>query len=224
MKRLVLVLGAQGQARVAARALWYGGADLAGEFGEVYAWEDRQLRPVAQPGFQVVAGAIEAEGAKVKDLTRGAEVEVEDWSARAPQTSAKATSARRQKLINDTIVNGSLALICIIWTIPTIGLLISSFRTREDIQTSGWWTVFPHREYVTVETIELDRQTPLDQPIQVAGVTVTDQQLRDGYVLPDGRKIMWESRRRRTVALSGLAMRNPRHRERKQRRRRMKMT
>ncbi len=36
----------------------------------------------------------------------------------------------------------TLALVCIIFTIPTLGLLISSFRPREDIISSGWWTVF----------------------------------------------------------------------------------
>lgn len=122
-------------------------------------------------------------------------------TATAPRASARAASARRQKLLSSIIVNGILGLICLIWTIPTIGLLVSSFRTRENIQTSGWWTVFPHREFQAVETIELERGLPLDQPIQVAGVTVTDQQLRDGYMLPDGRQIQWESRRRRTVAV-----------------------
>jgi alpha-glucoside transport system permease protein len=33
-------------------------------------------------------------------------------------------------------------VIAILWTIPTFGLFISSFRPRELIQTTGWWTVF----------------------------------------------------------------------------------
>jgi alpha-glucoside transport system permease protein len=40
------------------------------------------------------------------------------------------------------LVKGALLAICLIWTIPTIGLLISSFRGRDAVQTSGWWTVF----------------------------------------------------------------------------------
>jgi alpha-glucoside transport system permease protein len=36
----------------------------------------------------------------------------------------------------------TLLLVCVIWTIPTIGLLLSSFRDRTDIQSSGWWTLF----------------------------------------------------------------------------------
>lgn len=37
--------------------------------------------------------------------------------------------------------NLALILLCIVWTIPTLGLLISSFRAPNDINSSGWWTV-----------------------------------------------------------------------------------
>lgn len=33
-------------------------------------------------------------------------------------------------------------LIAILWTIPTAGLLITSFRPQADIRRSGWWNVF----------------------------------------------------------------------------------
>ena len=35
-------------------------------------------------------------------------------------------------------------IICFIWTLPTVGLFISSFRPAVDLQRSGWWTVFAH--------------------------------------------------------------------------------
>ncbi len=35
-------------------------------------------------------------------------------------------------------------IICFIWTLPTVGLFISSFRPAADLQRSGWWTVFAH--------------------------------------------------------------------------------
>ena len=35
-----------------------------------------------------------------------------------------------------------LLIAIVIWTIPTVGLLVASFRDRDLTRTSGWWTVF----------------------------------------------------------------------------------
>ena len=40
------------------------------------------------------------------------------------------------------MVRFGLFLIILVWTIPTIGLLVSSFRTRDAVQSTGWWTAF----------------------------------------------------------------------------------
>lgn len=40
------------------------------------------------------------------------------------------------------MVRALLALILFVWTIPTIGLLVSSVRTRDAVVSEGWWTVF----------------------------------------------------------------------------------
>ena len=53
------------------------------------------------------------------------------------------------------LVNGTLLIIVILWTLPTLGLFISSLRTRNDIDNSGWWTVFPHVAPVTSEELPI---------------------------------------------------------------------
>ena len=122
-------------------------------------------------------------------------------------TTRRTVSQKRRQLINKISVNIVLALICAIWTIPTIGLLISSFRDRDAIRTSGWWTVLPHRERVTLETVALPRDTDLRQPItlpaELGGGTYTSDQISAGVILPDGRQIAWENRRGRLVAIQG---------------------
>jgi alpha-glucoside transport system permease protein len=122
---------------------------------------------------------------------------------------ARRQSARKKKIWGSLFVNVTLAIICLVWTIPTLGLFVSSFRPRDDINTSGWWTVFPHRELVTSQTISLPRTTPLDQPIAIPdlGVTVSDAQLQAGTALPDGRQIRWASRRQRSIAVQANAVR-----------------
>jgi alpha-glucoside transport system permease protein len=36
----------------------------------------------------------------------------------------------------------TVGLVATLWTIPTLGLLINSFRDPQDIRATGWWTVF----------------------------------------------------------------------------------
>ena len=38
----------------------------------------------------------------------------------------------------------SVVVIAAMWSLPTTGLLITSFRSPNDINTTGWWTVFAH--------------------------------------------------------------------------------
>ena len=37
-------------------------------------------------------------------------------------------------------IRTAVIIVALIWSIPTIGILISSFRDARDIATSGWWT------------------------------------------------------------------------------------
>lgn len=113
-------------------------------------------------------------------------------------TTPRVIPARRRRL-GPIFVNVILGLICLAWTIPTLGLLVSSFRTRDDIGLTGWWAVVPHPAYVSTSQIQLQTGLPLDKPVQVAGTTLTDDQLRAGQVLADGRKLMWANRRARLV-------------------------
>jgi len=47
-----------------------------------------------------------------------------------------------------------LALICLAWIIPTLGLVITSFRPKDDANSSGWWTVFTSPANFTRLTLE----------------------------------------------------------------------
>ncbi|HJS26031.1 MAG TPA: carbohydrate ABC transporter permease [Actinomycetota bacterium] len=38
----------------------------------------------------------------------------------------------------------TIVVIVILWTIPTLGVLITSFRPEDAVNTTGWWTVFAH--------------------------------------------------------------------------------
>jgi alpha-glucoside transport system permease protein len=39
-------------------------------------------------------------------------------------------------------------LLCVLWVTPTIGLLVASFRPRQDVVETGWWMAFAPRKSV----------------------------------------------------------------------------
>lgn len=48
---------------------------------------------------------------------------------------------RLEALLTTAPVHGVVVAIMVLWTLPTAGLLISSFRQPEALLESGWWTV-----------------------------------------------------------------------------------
>lgn len=44
--------------------------------------------------------------------------------------------------VSKIVIYGVLVLVAAFWTIPTLGLLITSIRVPDDVSSSGWWTVF----------------------------------------------------------------------------------
>jgi alpha-glucoside transport system permease protein len=51
-------------------------------------------------------------------------------------------SGRLVRFIARTPVHLGLLAIAVIWLVPTVGLAITSFRPRDDIHATGWWTSF----------------------------------------------------------------------------------
>ena len=109
-------------------------------------------------------------------------------------------STRTRDILNQILLNGTLTIICILWTIPTVGVFISSFRTRFDIQTSGWWQVFPHQEWeMTGEIEELPRDFDIDIPFAIPAVGETEYLFDDwraGVETPDGKRVQWIGNKR----------------------------
>ena len=60
------------------------------------------------------------------------------------QTRRKDSGGWVNRFLSSFPLRLTVIIIGFIWTLPTIGLLISSLRPQIDIQSSGWWTVFEH--------------------------------------------------------------------------------
>jgi alpha-glucoside transport system permease protein len=107
-----------------------------------------------------------------------------------------AAATKNQKVRSSLVVNGVLILICFFWVLPTLGVFITSLRHSQDIFTSGWWTVLPHKEDVQSSEIILDPSVNVDGPIEISGITTTFEELRQGVTLPDGSKLTWYGNKR----------------------------
>lgn len=60
-----------------------------------------------------------------------------------------------QKKLSSPAASAIALAIAVLWTVPTLGLLVTSFRTQNDIQASGWWNavvapLFTFANYQTV--------------------------------------------------------------------------
>ncbi len=54
----------------------------------------------------------------------------------------------------------TVGIVMAIWLIPTLGLLVNSFRTVADMKTSGWWTsLYPPANF-TLDSYRTIIQTP----------------------------------------------------------------
>ena len=104
---------------------------------------------------------------------------------------------KRQKRVASLIVNGTLLLLVILWTVPTLGIFVSSFRNRDDIATSGWWKVLPYRDWRAVKEID-PKQAGLDpnSVMEIEGATGTFEEFRAGIQTPDGKRVTWIGNKR----------------------------
>ncbi len=112
--------------------------------------------------------------------------------------SMTTATARKKGPFNPSaiIINGTLLMVVLAWILPTVGLLISSFRDRTDIQTSGWWTIFPHQERVLTEEFPKPADLNPDGVMTIRGATGTFEQFRAGVLASDGSFIKWNGNKR----------------------------
>ena len=74
------------------------------------------------------------------------------------------------------LVHLSVLLIVIIWTLPTFGIFVSSFRHKDDIAISGWWTALTTSERNIVDYTA----PPSDQTEEEGKYVVTGNVLNGG--------------------------------------------
>ncbi|MGX1131058.1 alpha-glucoside transport system permease protein [Streptomyces glaucescens] len=66
----------------------------------------------------------------------------------------RSLGARLVERLSGGAVRVFLIVVGLFWLVPTIGLLLSSLRSTEDMNESGWWTVFTEPAQLTVDSYE----------------------------------------------------------------------
>jgi alpha-glucoside transport system permease protein len=59
-------------------------------------------------------------------------------------STATSRSAAAKKGLTSPWASLAAIVIAVLWTIPTFGLFLSSFRPERDVQRTGWWTFLAH--------------------------------------------------------------------------------
>ena len=67
-------------------------------------------------------------------------VELEPVAAAKGRTADRSLEPHR----GGWFVRITILIVVVLWIIPTLGVLISSFRPADLVETTGWWTVFAH--------------------------------------------------------------------------------
>jgi len=67
--------------------------------------------------------------------------------ARRVARNTRRHESEAQKRLSSPLATVLAFAIGILWTIPTLGLLITSFRPGAQSATSGWWTVFTNPDF-----------------------------------------------------------------------------
>ncbi|WP_298943989.1 carbohydrate ABC transporter permease [uncultured Microbacterium sp.] len=67
---------------------------------------------------------------------------VDSRSARQVARDTRRTEAMARKRMTSRGATIAALVIAFVWTIPTFGLFVTSFRPGSETQSTGWWTVF----------------------------------------------------------------------------------
>jgi alpha-glucoside transport system permease protein len=82
-------------------------------------------------------------------------------------------SQRTRNIISKALIYLVLVVIAVIWTVPTLGLLVGSFRKGDNILSSGWWKVLanPDREELTLINYRVVLGIPTEEDVSRFGGT-----------------------------------------------------
>lgn len=71
-----------------------------------------------------------------------------------PAEARRSPAARLVEIVSGGMVRVFLIVVGLFWLVPTIGLLLSSLRSPQDMAANGWWTVFTKPSQLTFDSYQ----------------------------------------------------------------------
>lgn len=83
----------------------------------------------------------------ITQIARHRSLRTDRFSTGAPKSR---WAARLSQRLSSGVLQAVALLIGVFWLIPTLGLFVSSFRSADNISSSGWWSVFSKPAQLTL--------------------------------------------------------------------------
>ena len=81
----------------------------------------------------------------------------------APEADHSGMSSALRRNLSSPWATAFVIILTILWTIPTLGLLITSLRPSELASDTGWWTVITNPVFTLQAAGGRNRTAPLDR-------------------------------------------------------------
>jgi len=110
-----------------------------------------------------------------------------------------ALTSQTSRPFTSPIASAIVTVIALLWTLPTFGLVVTSFRGKEDIASSGWWSAFAHptftldnfRAVLSSGSGEVGRQGMIPFAINSLAITIPAVVLSVGFGLMAAYALAW---------------------------------
>ncbi|GHA10555.1 carbohydrate ABC transporter permease [Streptomyces echinoruber] len=91
-----------------------------------------------------------------------------------PVKARQPLGSRLAGAVSGGLLRVFLIVVGLFWLVPTIGLLLSSLRSPEDMSASGWWTVFSKPSQLTFDSYQklLENSDITDSLVNTVLITV----------------------------------------------------
>jgi len=70
-----------------------------------------------------------------------------DPTADGPTEPPRSVAERVVTFLTSWAGRVTVFVVCVLWTVPTIGLLVSSLRPEDEVRTTGWWKAFTDPQF-----------------------------------------------------------------------------